>query len=380
MRICVLARGVPDGKCPLNGKYEWGMAVTLAKSGYEVIVIAVDLRIGKTRKKRGLDRFYSEGVEVWDYSIPVGRVGRRAAAKLRLAIISHYYTVLAEEGRLPDLTWGFFGRSFGSVVKGLEKRFGVPYAFTEYESRLLTEKLSAQEIKKLASVYGKAVAVTVPNEAFRMRMEKIFKVGFEFLPPPITLNTARKGHKGFVFLSIGALTVEKGMDVVIRAFAKIKQIRDDVKLIIVGNGDEKQALKEQAKALGVEKNVEFRLPGNGTKLSEQIAESDCFVLASRKELFGAIYIAALAAGVPVLTTDCFSPKGLIPPEAGKIVSVDDVYAMGEAMKEACGIPSPYSSEKIALYAAENFSVAAVAKKISDLLKKRKDAFPAPDIA
>ena len=132
--------------------------------------------------------------------------------------------------------------------------------------------------------------------------------------------------------------------------------------------------------MGVEKNVEFRLAGNGTKLSEQIAESDCFVLASRKELFGAIYIAALAAGVPVLTTDCFSPKGLIPPEAGKIVSVDDVYAMGEAMKEACGIPSPYSSEKIALYAAENFSVAAVAKKISDLLKKRKDAFPAPDIA
>lgn len=379
MRICVLARGVPDGKSPLNGIYEWGLAVTLARSGYEVVVLALDLRTGKKRKKRGLDRFVREGVEVWDYGLPVGRIGKKASSALRFSVAARAYAAMAREGRLPDLTWAFFCRTFGKVAERLEKEFGVPFALSEYEGRLLTEKLPVSEINRMSRIYAKAVAATAPNEAFRGRLENIFGTEFVFLPQTITAASERMEHEGFVFLSIGALCVEKGMDVLIRAFSKVKKTRRDVKLVIVGKGDERRALGEQAEALGVKDSVAFLSPSKGRGLNRYLSEGDCFVLASRKELFGTVYIAALSAGIPVITTKCFSPEGLIPPEAGKIVPVDDASELAEAMEEACSEDSPYRSEKIKAYAEENFSVAAAARKIAEILKKRKENFPAPDI-
>lgn len=378
MRICVLARGVPDGKSPLNGIYEWGFATTLAKSGYEVAVLAVDLRTGKKRKKRGLERYIKENVEVWDYGLPVGRVGKKAASALRLAVAKRAYSAMAKEGRLPDLTWAFFCRTYGSVAENLENVFGVPFAVSEFEGRLLTEKLSGAEILKTARIYKKAVVSTAPNEAFRLRMEEIFGAEFVFLPQTVTTAEERKKHDGFVFVSIGALCVEKGMDVLIRAFAKAKKERADAKLVIVGKGDERRALGEQAEALGVKDSVEFLSPVKG-KLTEFLETGDCFALASRKEIFGSVYLAALSVGIPVVTTKCFSPEGMIPEYAGKIVAVDDACALGEAMKEACSMNSPYDGEKIKRYAKENFSAEGVAKKISEILKERKEKLPAPDI-
>lgn len=379
MRICVLSRGVPDEKSPLNGIYEWGLATTLAENGYDVVVLAIDLRKGKKRKKIGLKRYEKDGVKVLDYGIPSGRIGKRASGIIRRAACLKIYETFRLNDELPDFTWAFFCRSFGSVAFSLKKRYGVPFVISEYESRLLTEKIKGKDLKRMKKHYTDALVLTAPNKSFCARMEKIIGLKFDFLPPRPPTPAERKSHDGFVFLSIGALRVDKGMDVVVRAFASAYKRNKNIRLIIVGAGEERRALKEQAKFLGVDHAVEFSVPDKGKGLESYLAESDCFVLGSRKELFGTVYLAALSSGLPVLTTKCFSPEGLIPPFAGEIVPVDDAAKLSEAMSAASASNSPYDRERIKSYAEETFSANAIAKKIRILLTKINEVRPAQDI-
>lgn len=379
MRICVLARGVPDEKSPLNGIYEWSLATTLAESGYDVTVLAIDLRNGKNRKKTGLNRYEKEGVKVLDYRIPLGRANKKISIFLRKRICVKTYEKFRNNEELPDFTWIFFCRTFGPIAACLKREFGVCYVLSEYESRLLTEKIKEKDLKKIKNDYENAFVLTAPNRAFCSRMEEIVGLKFDFLPPRPPTPAERKSHGEFVFLSIGALRTDKGMDIVIRAFASVRKRMKNVRLIIVGAGEERRALGEQAVCLNVEKSVTFAVPGKDKPLESYFAESDCFVLASRKEFFGAVYLAALGAGLPVVTTKCFSPEGLIPPFCGEVVPVDDAVTFAEAMARAASHNSPYDEERIKRYAEETFSARAITKKINRFLSERRENRPAQDI-
>ena len=92
------------------------------------------------------------------------------------------------------------------------------------------------------------------------------------------------------------------------------------------------------------------------------------MLGSRKELYGTLYLEVMAEGLPVLTTDCFSPGGLIPGLAGKIVPVDDALSLSVCMTEACGEICPFDRKSIRAYAENNFSVRAVGAKIEKALR------------
>ena len=363
MRICVLSRGVPDEMSPLNGMYEWGHAVLLHKLGYGVTVVAVDLRVGKKRKGRGLSVYEKDGIKVDDDGVPVGAVKRSVARNIRLSVFKKIFSELHGNGETPDFNWIFFGRSFGKIAEKIKETYGVPYAVSEYESRLLTERIKKRDAIKLRGVYGRAAFRVAPNPAFGNRLSALFGCDFSVLTQYVTGKTLKRRHDGYVFLSIGALAVEKGMDVLLRAFSYVKRGNGNVFLTIVGRGDEKKRLEELSRSLGVEKSVNFVTETDN--LRDFFAKSDCFVLASRKELFGAIYLEAMAEGLPVLTTDCFAPGGLIPRKCGRVVPVDDAASLAVCMAEACA-GETYHTEEIKAFAEENFSVEALGVKIERL--------------
>ena len=376
MRICVLARGVPDARSPANGLYEWGQATLLKRIGYDVTVIAVDLRLGKDRKKRGLRRATVNGLDVWEYGLPVGAVKKSVARFLRAAVVRRAFATLIGEGKKPDLTWAYFGRTFGGIALKMREEYGVPYVVSEYESRLLSEKVPGGDARKLAAAYKKAAYCFAPNPAFCNRLSMRFCRDFTFLPPTASGGTNTIPHDGFVFLSIGALSVEKGMDTVIRAFARVKKVRDDVRLVIAGRGEEKPALTDLVQALRVEDSVRFLAARTGEELKKLLSASDCFVLASRSEWYGTLYLEAMAAGLPVLTTDCFAPGGLIPAVAGKIVPIGDVMSLSVCMTEACTGKSSFDRDAIRAFASGQYSPEAVGEKIRAFLGKMQTERPA----
>jgi L-malate glycosyltransferase len=73
------------------------------------------------------------------------------------------------------------------------------------------------------------------------------------------------------------------------------------KLIIVGDGPEKEAMKQQTLALGIRDKVYFM--GNSDEVHKILCFSDLFLLPSEKESFGLSALEAMASSVPVVSSN-----------------------------------------------------------------------------
>ena len=97
--------------------------------------------------------------------------------------------------------------------------------------------------------------------------------------------------------------------------------------------------------------------------------SDCFVLASKSETFGIVYIEAMAKGLPVIATRCGGPEEFVNKDNGLLVDVGDCEALTEAMVYMMNHKDLYNKEMIRQFCLENFSESAIADKIIEEYNK-----------
>ncbi len=71
--------------------------------------------------------------------------------------------------------------------------------------------------------------------------------------------------------------------------------------------------------------------------------SDAFVLASRHETFGVVFIEALSQGLPVIATRCGGPNSTVTPENGLLVPTENIGALAGALVELYENRSRYNA-------------------------------------
>ncbi len=106
----------------------------------------------------------------------------------------------------------------------------------------------------------------------------------------------------YVALTTSRLVVKNGVDILIRAVAKFKERRPNIKCLIIGEGPDRIKLERLAKKLGVESNVIFLGHMSQNDLPLYFAISDMFIRPSRSEGLGSSFLEAMAAGTPVIGT------------------------------------------------------------------------------
>ncbi|MBN2185129.1 MAG: glycosyltransferase family 4 protein [Candidatus Krumholzibacteriota bacterium] len=123
----------------------------------------------------------------------------------------------------------------------------------------------------------------------------------EILPPCISRSagqTPRIEHDDFVICSISRLAPRKGLELTVKAIARLKGL--PLRYIMIGDGSERDILIDLARSLEIEKKVDIRgFVGDDEKF-RLLSESDLFVLPSHHEGFGICYIEAMSAGLPVI--------------------------------------------------------------------------------
>ncbi len=137
----------------------------------------------------------------------------------------------------------------------------------------------------------------------------------------------------FVVGYVGRLVPEKGVDLLIRALAKVP---GPWQLKIIGQGPERAALERLSHDLHVQDRVSFVGHFPSTRMPDFYRELDALVIPSRtllnwKEQFGRVIIEAMACGVPVIGSD----SGAIPDvigDAGLIFPEDDVAALTQHLR------------------------------------------------
>ncbi len=141
-----------------------------------------------------------------------------------------------------------------------------------------------------------------------------------------------------VILAVGRLTVQKDFPTLLRAFAEVRR-RRRARLIILGEGEGREALESLAADLGLTADV--ALPGFRDNAMAYMACSAVFVLSSAWEGLPTVLIEALAAGTGVVSTDCPSgPREILQDgRLGALVPVGDAAALAAAMDVALGRPA-----------------------------------------
>ena len=136
----------------------------------------------------------------------------------------------------------------------------------------------------------------------------------------------------FLFVSIGRLVPIKGFDIMLKSFAAADFRGKSVFLTIVGDGSERKALETSASTLGISDHVKFTGEIKDTRIP--LSAGDAFVLASRNEGMGRVFIEAMAAGLPVTGTAVGGIPSIIKDEYnGFLVPSENPEAAAQAMEK-----------------------------------------------
>ena len=142
----------------------------------------------------------------------------------------------------------------------------------------------------------------------------------------------RVGQARVGCLSIARQVRQKGLDVLIEAWARLPSLSAGLMLTLVGDGPERGSLEAQAERCGVRSRIRFT--GHCQDVSTELESAAIFVLPSRKEGMPNALLEAMAAGLAVVVSDA-SPGPLALVEngvTGLVVPVDDAAALAAALE------------------------------------------------
>ncbi|MDP2307728.1 MAG: glycosyltransferase [Pseudomonadota bacterium] len=175
------------------------------------------------------------------------------------------------------------------------------------------------------------------------------------------------------FLTVGRLERQKDHAGLLAAFALPALRARGARLLLVGDGPERPALQEQARALGLGDRVAFL--GVRTDVPHLLAAADVFVLASRWEGNPLVVMEAMAAGLPVVATSVGCVPELVSDRSGALVSSGDVPALAAAMEALAA--NPIRARELGAFGArvalERFDVAVMARAYATLYARRVGA-------
>ncbi len=285
----------------------------------------------------------------------------------------------------PDLVFSAeFATNVATARAARRSRRSTPVILRENTSHRTGGNPGAIWRRSARRAYRRADAVVAASRALRRELHDDLDLQWArivTLPNPV--HVAEIGHAaevarskpspasgGPLLVAMGRMTVEKGFDILIDTFASLRT--EGVRLAILGEGPERGRLEERARRLGVANRL--LLPDFENEFSGWLAHADAFVLSSRSEGFGQAIVEAMAAGTPVIATDCpHGPADLIDNGKNGILVPLGNGLEGRLRDQIDGLlASPdrrRALSEVAAVSAREFESATVAPRYANLFRR-----------
>lgn len=162
----------------------------------------------------------------------------------------------------------------------------------------LIEKITVQLPDKIISISDH----TLNN--LKDMLKRVDNVYLVHIGNEIDYNSLVKSKIDSDVLFVGRLLKNKNVDILIHSIKILKNNYPDIKLIIIGEGPEKNKLEKLSNDIGLEDNIKFiNFLDNHDDVYSIMKSSKVFALPSSREGFGIVVVESNACGLPVVTVD-----------------------------------------------------------------------------
>jgi asparagine synthase (glutamine-hydrolysing) len=196
-------------------------------------------------------------------------------------------------------------------------------------------------------VCANAAAVTAPSRYTATQIQQHASISADRvavipwgLDPAFRARASVNGHRallpaGPILLTVARLDSReryKGVESVIEAMPQLLSKVPDLNYIVVGDGDDRPRLESRARALGFAEQVLFAGRRTDEEVGSYYAAADIYVMPSRSEGLGLVFLEAMACGKPVIAaSEAATPEVVIDGETGFLVGYNDVEALAERL-------------------------------------------------
>jgi len=245
-----------------------------------------------------------------------------------------------------------------ALMRGL---FSVPHILTVHGGDIFGLKGRLMSSFKRIALSG-TDRITVNSSFTERSVQEILKKDKHLVRIPMGVDTAplkdeelrqaedircryRSGH-GPLVVFVGRLVEEKGVGDLIHAIRILDPKLKDIKLLVVGEGQDKEHFKEMSESLGLKEKVHFTGWVEQEEIKTYMRAGDIFVGPSKAasdgwvEAQGLTFIEAMAAGVPVIATRSGGiPDAVRDGRTGLLVSEKSPGSVAEAIVKLHSNPS-----------------------------------------
>lgn len=242
----------------------------------------------------------------------------------------------------------------------LHVHYAIPHASAAYFARQILKKTKA-DIPYITTLHGTDItlvgkdqtyapvvthsinesdAITAVSDSLREETYRSFEIEKDIVVIPNFVDTERfrqsdkdhfkkmvAPHGERILVHASNFRKVKRVDDVIRIFERVRE-KVPSKLLMVGDGPERQNAEELARTLRVFKDIRFL--GRQDQVDEILSIADLFLLPSQSESFGLSALEAMACGVPVISTNTGGlPEINIHDKTGYLSEVGDILNMSQ---------------------------------------------------
>ncbi|MFA5947606.1 MAG: glycosyltransferase family 4 protein [Candidatus Gracilibacteria bacterium] len=296
-------------------------------------------QIKKIIKEEGIDILH---IHVWNPAS--GRYGFLAGRSTKTPII----TTEHDPFKLP-------------FVKDFFKKFSLKYVNKIIAISIANEKL----LKNLYKPHAKKISVIHNGIDITWWQSQLLRFTEDDLNN-IKTDVFCANEDSLIITTIAELHERKGINYLISAMPEVIEKFKNIKLVIIGDGGEKEHLKKLAEKLGISSNVTFL--GKQSGIPFLLKSSNIFVLPSIREGFGLVNLEAMITPLPIIASKVGGIPDIIENnKTGILVEPKDTKGLSEALIKL--ISSKTLREKYSIAGFERATKTFTAKKMAEEYEK-----------
>jgi glycosyltransferase involved in cell wall biosynthesis len=247
---------------------------------------------------------------------------------------------------------------FSPIALMAKLTLGIPYSLSLYGIEAISivglgykkAVISADRVIVISEYTKRLVdrQFSLLPEKYFMLISSVDENAFNIIPNKEALKVKYGMGRGPIVLTLSRLSSgeEKGQHRVLAAFQDVLSVYPDAKYLVVGPGADHRMDAVLASHPSLRSNLIYFGPATDEQKLELYNLCDVFILPSKNEGFGIVFIEALGCGTPVIASDAYGCReALRGGRLGRLVDPDSSRAISDAIIDAL-TSTEYGSEEV----------------------------------